>query len=268
MDKHLYVDNGKRGRLFFLAAFLAVSLFVLRAWNLVDLNNYWDLAGIFVGYAVVSYIGVVWGFRFQVTLRSLLTIVPQSAIFVASQALFVMLFFFRDFARVYEFLLLFLLLIVVLVTTYISFLMANIFNVATFKRVPLEQVAKTTSYIITMLYVYFITFGALSFEVYVVISVAFLFVAYLAGIFFHSLHLDYTRQEIYSSIIMISVSMTAILMGGIMLGSSYEITALLPTSVAFVLFGVEMNRGKINSFSYVKYFITILVAVLVNIILQ
>ncbi|WKZ31330.1 MAG: hypothetical protein QY318_00970 [Candidatus Dojkabacteria bacterium] len=268
MDKNLYVDNGKRGRLFFLAALLAVSLFVLRAWNVVDLNNYWHLAGMFFIYFFASYLGMIWGFRFQVTVRSLLTILPQSAIFVASQALFVMLFFFRDFARVYEFLLLFVLLIVVLVTTYISFLMANIFNVATFKRVPLEQVAKTTSYIITLLYVYFITFGVLSFEVHVIISVVVLFFAYLAGIFFHSLHLDYTRQEIYSSIIMISVSMTAILMGGVMLGSSYEITALLPTTVAFVLFGVEMNRGKLNSFSYLKYFITVLIAVAINIFLQ
>jgi hypothetical protein len=260
-SKNVYVDNGKRGRIFFLSVVLAVSLFIIRALGLIELTNYWHLAGLFAGYFLVAYVGQLWAFRFAVNLRSFLVIVPHSSFFVAAQSLFVMLFFFRDFVRIYEFFLLVALLIVIMVTTYISFLMANVFNVGSFKKIPLEQVAKTASFIITLLYIYFITFSVLSLGVNLFISLILVFVAFLLGSFFHTLHLDYQGKENLSMIMVSTVSMESVLMGAVLLGSNYEVIAILPTTIAFIMFGIEMNKDQLNWLGYLRYFLLFMFAV-------
>jgi hypothetical protein len=85
----------------------------------------------------------------------------ESSLFVASEFLFIEMFFFEDLDRIYEGVLLLGILGLIWISTYVSFLMANIFNVGLYKDIPLEQVARTASYILSIFMVYFLTFSYL-----------------------------------------------------------------------------------------------------------
>lgn len=240
----LYTDSGKRGRLFILASFLGLSLFFVRNLFDVDLRSTSHLAGLTASYFIVVYLSLLWAFRFQFTKRSLIVVIPQSALFVSLQMVFLLLFFFSDLQRVYQFIIIFLLSSFVFVTTYISFLMSNIFNVATFRPLPLIEVARTTSYILTLLTTYFVTFSVV-YSVGNFFSVCtVLFILYFLIVLLHLTHLGESAAKTtqYASIIgfIMTFSTITLFLSGVRL----ELLGIVPTAVAFGLIGIEMASLK------------------------
>jgi hypothetical protein len=267
-----YIDSGKRGRVIVLTFLTTVSIFVIRAFELVDPTSVWQMLGLSASYFALTYLGLIWAFRFQVTKSSLLLVIPQSAFFATAQMAFVMLFFFRNFERVYEFFLLFVLLVIIFITTYVTFLMSNIFNVATFKQIPLVQVAKTTSYIISILIVYFVSFALLAQGIPFPAFISVLAVLYFCIVLFHISHLRESIDQKKIIILFTTVCLVIMVVPTVFIGSRFELSALIPAVVAFVLLGAEMHSNKqsknLNIFIRTQYLVITLIVVAINLLLQ
>jgi len=147
-------DSVKRGKLIMLSLLIGLSIFVQTLIKQQDLEvtRILIIALIYLG---GSFLGLIWAFDFQVKIKSL-SFLLQSSLFVMSEYLFVQLFFVGKFSRIYEGILLLILVALVSIGTYISFLMANVFNVNLYKSIPLANVGRTTSYIISTLSLFFL----------------------------------------------------------------------------------------------------------------
>lgn len=252
-------DEEKRGKLLILAGLIALAIFVFKvtqeqaqvvAWR-VYMN-----AGI---YFVVSFLGLLWAFDFKVKKKSI-PFLLQSSFYVFSQAIFIEFFFFQKFSRIYEALILLLLMFLVFIGNYVSFLMANVLNVDLFKKIPLAQVGRTSSYLISLLMMYFLTFSLLvtGLEIYILLPLVFF--AYALIIYLHYLNIGMKEGELYKKSLL-TLLITFILFLGIFLtGDSHELVAAIPVLGYYFSVGVvSQERVVYEKEKGIYFYITILV---------
>jgi hypothetical protein len=154
--KTMVKDPGKKRRILFLAFLIASMVFGLKMWR----EEQWEFtqALLIGGLAfLISYLGLIWSFRFNITRKSLTRVLPQASIFTFSAVLFIVLFFFNEFERIYESIIFVIFLIGFVILMTLVFLTSNILNVSLKKRIPLFRAGQTASYAITLLTVFFVT---------------------------------------------------------------------------------------------------------------
>lgn len=257
-------DSVKRGKLISLALLIALSVFVQTLMKNEDPTVFRTLltAGI---YLLISFAGLVWAFNFQVKIKSL-SFLLHSSLFVMSEYLFIQLFFVEKFSRIYEGILLLILIILLCVSTYISFLMANVFNVNLYKSIPLANVGRTTSYIISTLSIFFLTFGLLSLQLPVYI----LLPAELGISFFfsyiHLRNLGYEGILLSRKTVLVTLIVFFMFLGSFLSGILYEVSSLGPTVGYFVGIGVanlKIIRPKFNV-EIILYILGLIAVILLN----
>ncbi len=252
-------DEEKRGKLLTLAVLIALAIFISKITQAQTQIIVWRVylnAGI---YFIVTFLGLLWAFNFKVKKRSILFLL-QSALYVFSQALFIEFFFFQKFSRIYEAFILLFLMFLVFLGNYISFLMANVLNVDLFKKIPLAQVGRTSSYLISLLMMYFFTFSFLvtGLEIYFLLPLILL--TYIFIISIHYLNIGIEEGELYKKSLL-TVLITFILFLGIFLtGDSHEIVAAIPVLGYYFSVGVvsqeDVAYGKSKG---IYFYIAILV---------
>lgn len=234
-------DAVKRGKLISISLLIALSLFVqtILKVNDGDILRTILTAAVYFG---ISVIGLIWAFNFQVKFRSIPFLV-QSALFVVSEYLFVQLFFIQKFSRLYEGLLLLLIIGIVFVGTYVSFLMSNVFNVSLYKDIPLVNVARTTSYIVTTFTLFFITFGilALQLPVYILLPLVFLLVFYL--VYIHLRNLGFSGLLLNRKSILVSLLVIFMFLSSFLSGVVHEVSVLSPAVGYFVGIGIANMKS-------------------------
>ena len=254
-------DNVKRLKIILLSFGIAFSLFFTKIFARGDsLIDIYVVGGI---YALIAIVGLVWAFNFQIKVKSVKYLF-QGGIFVFSEVVFVLLFFFKQFDRIYEGILLLLLLIFLGVITYACFLMINVFNVSLFKELPLVNVAQTASYILTLLMIYFLTFGILAsgFPLYVIFPIIFLLYIFLLYMEFNEIGVD--KSHLWYIVIIISLSNIFLLLPFIFVGSSHEAIAMVPTIGGFVGGGIITLKEKDNiKWQVLGYNLLILVVIFI-----
>lgn len=264
-------DNEKRGKLLFLSSGIALALFLTKV---AQVQTQQDILKIYLTsgvYFVASFIGLLWAFKFQVKKQSLLYLL-QSSLFILSEVLFIELFFFQKFSRIYEALILFVLLALVLIGNYASFLMANVFNVNLYKKIPLVHVGRTTSYVLSLLMMFFFSFSLLvsGLPIYILVP-AFAVVAFFI-IFVHYLNIGLEEAELWRKTMLTFVIVLFLFLGLFLTGSSHEMVSIVPAVGYFVCVSVVSqevmnNEVRFGSFFYV-FIITIvfLVSLFLNIL--
>ena len=120
-------DSVKRGKMITLSVLIGLTMFIQTLIKSQDMTVTRILTTAAV-YFIVSFLGLIWAFNFQVKIKSLPYLV-YSSLFVMSEYLFIQLFFVEKFSRIYQGLFLFILILLVSIGAYISFLMTNVFNV-------------------------------------------------------------------------------------------------------------------------------------------
>lgn len=263
-------DSGKRGRLVFLAAFISLSLFLMRALNIWEVTSRTDLLIKALVFGAFTFISLIWSFRFTINWRSIMVVIPQSVIFVVALVLFIELFFFRELERAMDFFVLFIVWGGSFLSMYVSFLMTNIFNVSMFKELPLKQVAKTTSYILSMVLVYLFSFSFLAMQLNFAITTAFLALVYAVVIYTHFYHLNFSRKNLINAIVVVIVGMLASVLAFMFVSSRHEFVALMPTAAAFSMIGITMHKSRaegVSRVSQMEYFFVYFVVVVLNILL-
>lgn len=257
----------KRGKMIFIAGLIALVSFLLKLFQM-DERTVIQIYLIATGGFILTYVGTLWFSNFIVNKRVLLNIIPQGALFIFSEVLFIELFFFSKFVRIYEAFLLFIFLIVVFVSSYVTFLMMNIFIVSTVKTIPLEQVAKTTSFIISLLMVYFLTFGLLASGLNIFLLIVLLCGFYGIVVLMHLLHLRLTAAYLRSGVILTAFSMLVSTLGVFLLGNRFELVALVPTAVMFSCTSVVINLidNKLKFYHLLEHVVILGVTLVINLV--
>ena len=261
-------DSVKRGKLISLALLIALSVFVQ---TLIRNNDPTVLrilitAGV---YLVFSFIGLVWAFNFQVKIKSLQFLI-HSSLFVMSEYLFIQLFFVEKFSRIYEGILLLILVALLFVSTYISYLMANVFNVNLYKSIPLANVGRTTSYIISTLSIFFLTFSFLSLQlpVYVLLPLEFGIAYFFSHI--HLRNLGFEGVLLNRKTVLVSLIVFFMFLGSFLSGIFHEVSALGPTVGYFIGIGVanmKVIKSKFNV-EIILYILALIAVILLNFFLN
>lgn len=236
------VDSEKRGRILFLAVIVTSILFLSKVLGFVSLDSEIKTYGFALLFFAIAFVGQIWAFKFQIKFKSLL-ILFQSSLYVFSEVLFVYFFFFQNFSRIYEAFLLSLVMILIFVTTYVSFLMANVFNVGLFKKLPLIQVAQTSSYVLSLLSLYFLTFSFLASEFPIYILIPSIFICYFLIIFIHLRHLEMEASVMWSRVILIFLIMSVLFLGSFFVGSIHEVVSIVPAVGYLIGIGVISKEG-------------------------
>lgn len=265
MSSNAYEDQGKRGKMLFLSFLITVVLFFVKILQKSEMSLI-EVYGLSAGLAVLSYLGLIWAFDFAVNRKDMLRIIPQSALFVFSEVLFLQMFFFASFDRVSEALVMIGLLILLFIGSYVSFLMANIFSVAQYKPIPLAQVAKTTSYIISIVTVFFVSFAVFASEFPLWLVVFLLVLSYFIVAYFHISNLALTNCACSRVVVLIVWIMLIATLSVSFLGSRHEILALVPTSVFFGVVGmiVANDRKETSVLMVLQYLLLIIIAISAN----
>ncbi|MBN2100296.1 hypothetical protein JW710_00160 [Candidatus Dojkabacteria bacterium] len=234
-------DPGKRQRVIAIAAIISVLLFVIRVWGSSDWV-FWGAVYVAVGAALLTYVGLIWAFRFQLNRRGYTVVLPQPAMYAFSAVLFVEIFFFQEFERIYESLIFGLLLLALFVSLVTSFLTANVLNVATIKKIPLIRVAHTSSYIISLLITYFISFSAITSGLDVWFLIPILAVTYLVVCGLHLAHFPLIRSYLIWYSVGIALSAVMLVSAFLFWPLSALMVALIPTVVIYVGLGIIMHK--------------------------
>jgi hypothetical protein len=257
-------DPGKRQRIFVLSAAIVLLVFGLKIWGRTE----WSVEQVVLvaaGAAVLSAFGLTWAFRFDITRRGYLTVIPQPALFVFGYVLFLEMFFFQRFERIYEALLFGALLVVFMMVLGIVFLTANILNVATIKNIPLLQVAQTTSYVITLFNAFFIGFFIVSLGLMPWYTILLLFVLYWAVSFLHLAH--FTPDIRTTSWFSLGIACVAACAGGVLLLWPVDtlFRVLLPTVIIYIGVGIIMHdvRKALRPLINWEYFIILAIVAII-----
>ncbi len=223
----LNTDSEKRGKLLFLAGAISLAVFLNKVLQGEADFPTWRIYLDGTIYFVVAFIGLLWAFNFQVKMKSFLHIF-QSSFFVFSEVIFVEMFFFQKFNRIYEALILFALLALIFFGIYVSFLMANVFNVDLFKKLPLAQVGRTSSYLISLLMMFFLTFNILSsgFSIYILLPV--ILATYVLISIIHYVNMGIEQGELWRKTILTTIISMILFLGVFLTGSTHELTAIAP----------------------------------------
>lgn len=239
-------DREKRGKLLLLAAFTALSLFIskiIQTDTLVVASRVYLNALI---YFVIVFVGLLWSFNLQIKKKSLITLI-QPALFVFSQELFVEFFFFQKFSRIYEAFILLGLVVVFFFINYFSFLSANIFNVSLFKKIPLLQVARTVSNIISVFMMYFITFSFLlsDFNVYILLGSLFLFYLLISLLNYVNNGIE-EEGELFRKTFITTLIPFMLFSGVFLSGNVHEMISVIPVVGYFLTVGVATRESFVK----------------------
>jgi len=106
--------------------------------------------------------------------------------------------------------------------------MANVFNVDLFKKLPLVHVGRTSSYLISLLMIYFLTFSFLSssFPIYVVLPL--ILGSYILIILIHYVNMGMEQGELWRKTFLTTVVSAILFLGVFLTGSTHELTAIAP----------------------------------------
>lgn len=258
-------DAVKRGKLLTLSLLIALSIFIQ---TLLQLNTDKPVQIFLIsgGYFLLAFLGLIWAFNFRVKFKSIQFLI-QSALFVLSEYLFIQLFFIQKFSRIYEGLLLLVLIALVFLGTYVSFLMANVFNVNLYKSIPLVHVGRTASYIISAFTLFFLIFGLLAGElpVYILIPLVCVVSVYLSYI--HLRNLGFESVLLFRKTLLVSLFVIFMFVSTFISGVLHEVSALAPVVGYFVGIGMANYKGGTNAkkWELVVYIIILILVILLNI---
>jgi len=253
------IDEEKRGKLITLAAFIALAIFVSKITQSQSQVIIWKVYLNALIYFLITFVGLIWSFNFQVKKKSILYLL-QSSFYVFSQAIFIEFFFFQKFNRIYEALILLLLMFLVFIGNYISFLMANVLNVDLFKKIPLAQVGRTSSYLISLLMMYFFTFSFLvtGLEIYFLLPLILLSYGFI--IWVHYMNIGVEGKELYRKSILTLLISFILFLGIFLTGDSHEIVSAIPVLGYYFSVGVVSQEGvSFEDNKGIYFYITILI---------
>lgn len=256
-------DTAKKGKILFISTLITILFIAYKVWNPSELNIFNNPLIVSGAFALVSYIAFLWILGFKVNGRIVFLIAPHIAVITFSEILFIQMFFYRAFGRVYEALLMFAILLFIFAITEVSFLTGNVFAVSSFRKIPLEAVAKTSIYFLSLFSVFFMTYGILSLDLNLFFSVLILCVMYFFVIILLLSHFYLEMSSVINNSISILWNLILILIAGVLFSNRIEVVALLATAVFYACCGIYIDIKKRQDYSKIWEYLFILLSSLI-----
>jgi hypothetical protein len=242
--KPMVKDPGKRHRLFLLAIVIVGLVFGLKIWR----KETWEFEqGLWValGASILTYVGLILSFGFRVSKKSLIAVLPQAALFVFGAVLFLVMFFFGEFERIYESLIFILFLLGFTGLIGLVFSTANILSVSTVKKIPLFRAGQTASYAIVLLTVFFITFTFISSGLSIFGLIPLLGGFYFISTWFHLSHFETEEKSIIWYCVGVSWAALLALLAFLFWPVSGLLISFVPVTIMYFGLGIVMyHLGK------------------------
>ncbi len=235
-------DPGKKQRIGIVAFLIVLFVFGLKLWGGQGEWGIWESFGVAGIASIIAYVGLAWGFRFDVSKKAYATVLPQPTLFVFASVLFTELFFFQKFQRVFESITFGLLLLIIVAAYYFVFLTANILNVGTIKEIPLMKAAQTASYVVALGTIYFSTFALIATGINVIALVPILLIIYYLTAYFHLSNFPLSKSEIIDFSLAVSMSALLVVLSLFVWPVDLLFVPLLPTAVVYVGLGFSMHH--------------------------
>jgi hypothetical protein len=138
--------------------------------------------------------------------------------------------------------------------------MANVLNVDLFKKIPLAQVGRTSSYLISLLMMYFFTFSFLvtGLEIYFLLPLILLSYGFI--IWVHYMNIGVEGKELYRKSILTLLISFILFLGIFLTGDSHEIVSAIPVLGYYFSVGVVSQEGvSFEDNKGIYFYITILI---------
>lgn len=267
--KPQFKDEGKRRRIIFIAVLIVFVIFGLKVWNKDERWSFGDALLVAIFSSAFAYIGQIWAFKFDVNKKGFFTVLPIPSIFTFGSVLFLELFFFREFERIYEVLFFAVILIIFAVVYSVVFLTANVLNVGTVREIPLMRVAHTFSYIISILSQYFITFSLISVGLDLYLLLPLILVSYTVTNFLHLSHFSLSFNQIKWYAIALGWAAMVVVMSLTLWPLGVLFISLVPVAVSYIGLGFIMHKiGKTFDGKILAEYIFIAVLVILVVIVH
>ncbi len=257
-------ESIKKGKMMFLSLFIVLFFVGNRVFG--PFHEFF-LNPIFLSffYGIISILGFAWVLVFKLNLRIIFIILPHLALIIFSQMFFIQMFFQSSFARMYETLLMFIMLILIFIFTYVTFLTFNVFAVSTFKKIPLEAVAKTSLYFLSVLSIFFFTYGFLSLDVYLINLILIIFFIYFILILLLFTYFFIDFGSIIRNSTAVFWNILLIFSGSILFASRIEFVAFLVALVFYFCVDLFIERREnMSSSRLYQYFFILFLAILIS----
>ena len=140
--------------------------------------------------------------------------------------------------------------------------MANVLNVDLFKKIPLAHVGRTSSYLVSLLMMYFFTFSFLvsGFEFYFLLPLILL--VYFFIIFIHYLNIGIEEGELFRKTLLTLLITYILFLGMFLTGDTHEIVSAIPVVGYYFSVGVvSQERVSYGGSKGISFYILILIAV-------
>ncbi len=259
------VDSEKRGKMLLLAALIALAIFIFKISQSQEQQLIWRTSLNSFIYFLIAFVGLLWAFNYQVKKKSFVYIF-QASLFVFSEALFIEFFFFQKFDRIYEAVILLVLILAVFLLNYFTFLTANVLNVNLFKSIPLVQVGRTISYVISVFMIYFFTFSILVSGIPVYFAFPLILFIYFIVSILHYINVGVEGAELVRKSVITVVISTILLVGVALAGNIHEVISLAPVIgyylSVYMVTREKMFAGRIQNDSFLLVFLVILLIVI------
>lgn len=149
--------------------------------------------------------------------------------------------------------------------------MANVFNVNLYKNIPLAEVGKTTSYLISTLSIYFFTFALLSLQlpVYLLLPLEVCITCFFT--FIHLKNIGFEGFVLKRKALLISLIVFFMFLASFLEGILHEVSALSPAVGYFVSVGVANMKTRSDTkfnFSFLIYILALVGVIILNFVLN
>ncbi len=263
--------QNRRNGLLALSILYSFFVFISKSFNLFEVGVNSDFFTYLIISSILVYFWLFVMYEFSIKKTVVIYIIPQVILLLAGELIFAHTFFVRSFVRNYEILSFLALVLLFMGLNYSVLLMSNIFYVSIYKNIPLKQVAKTASYIVSLISIYFWTFNVLSFEkVGVVGTILILSAIYGFNIYVHLRHLGFTSYKLRRYTLLTLIMLINLLNTILFVGLRPELIALVPLSGFFVTVGYIMHRNDnaIRWYTILEYLLIIVITVSLNFIFR
>ena len=257
------LDNTKKGRVILISLLIVLSLLGDRLFGFF--GGIWgNPINLSILYSLFAVLAFFWVLQFKLNLRIVFLTSFHLALIIFSQILFYQTFLADFFDRVYETLLLIIILIITFLVSYSAFLTANIFAVSSFKKIPLEAVAKTSIYFITVLSIFFLTYGFLSLGMPIWMVILVLLIFYIVYTLLLMSNFFFETRAILSNSLLIFWNLLLILIGIILFSTGIEFVAFIMAVVFYYVVDLFIEKRQEIAYSrLIEYFFLIILLVLI-----
>lgn len=154
-----FKDLSKRVRLMFVAFGIPAIYMIIRLILLEQTIQPIIWIIISAGLALISYIGVMWGLKFQIRKESYYSVLNIPAVFTFSTTLFLSILFFTPLNRVYLVTTFIIAIAIFMVLFYIIMLAVNVLNVNLFYVIPLSKLGESLLYLSSSITAFILSFS-------------------------------------------------------------------------------------------------------------